>query len=100
MRILKTAQFVSEPHITQTCKRTQEISTNVETTTYIQRLKEALGTDEPAKVQRKLDISYQAAKNYLQGRLPAPEVLQIIARETGYSIHWLLTGDTESDRWV
>jgi transcriptional regulator with XRE-family HTH domain len=71
----------------------QEISTNVESGTYIQRLKEALGTDEPAKVQRKLGISYQAAKNYLKGRLPAPEVLQGIAKETGYSIHWLLTGE-------
>ncbi|MGC2239085.1 MAG: hypothetical protein WA584_23220 [Pyrinomonadaceae bacterium] len=40
-----------------------------------------------------LGISYQAAKNYLEGRLPDSGVLTIIAERTPYSIHWLLTGE-------
>jgi hypothetical protein len=84
---------VTARHITRTCKRKQEISTNVQSASYVERLKEALGTDEPAEVQRKLGISYQAAKNYLGGRLPAPEVLKKITLKTGFSIDWLLTGE-------
>lgn len=43
-----------------------------------------------------LDISYQAAKNYLAGnRLPDTNGLLAIARETGYSIQWFLTGEGE-----
>ena len=59
------------------------------------RLIEVCGTSEPAKIQRLLDISYQAAKNYLQGRLPDSNVLISIANRTPYSIHWLLTGEGE-----
>ena len=59
------------------------------------RLVEVCGTSEPAKIQRLLDISYQAAKNYLQGRMPDSNVLLTIANRTPYSIHWLLTGEGE-----
>ena len=59
---------------------------------FITRFVEACGTSEPAKIQRLLDISYQAAKNYLQGRLPDSYVLRTIAERTPYSINWLLTG--------
>lgn len=59
---------------------------------FIERLAEVCGTSEPAKIQRLLDISYQAAKNYLQGRLPDSYVLRTIAERTPYSINWLLTG--------
>lgn len=59
------------------------------------RLIEVCGTSEPAKIQRLLDISYQAAKNYLQGRMPDSSVLITIANRTPYSIHWLLTGQGE-----
>lgn len=62
---------------------------------YIARLIEVCGTSEPAKIQRLLDISYQAAKNYLQGRLPDAYVLRTIAQRTPYSINWLLTGEGE-----
>lgn len=62
---------------------------------FIERLAEVCGTSEPAKIQRLLNISYQAAKNYLQGRLPDPLVLRTIAERTPYSIHWLLTGHGE-----
>ena len=59
---------------------------------FVARFVEACGTSEPAKVQRLLNISYQAAKNYLQGRLPHSDVLILIAQRTSYSIDWLLTG--------
>ena len=59
---------------------------------FVERFVEVCGTSEPAKIQRLLDISYQAAKNYLQGRLPDSYVLRTIAQRTPYSINWLLTG--------
>jgi len=59
---------------------------------FIARLKETLSTDEPAEIARSLGISYQAAKNYLEGRLPSAEVLTTIAEQTDYSLNWLLTG--------
>jgi hypothetical protein len=62
---------------------------------FTDRLTEVCGTSEPAKIQRLLDISYQAAKNYLQGRMPDSNVLITIANRTPYSIHWLLTGEGE-----
>jgi hypothetical protein len=62
---------------------------------FINRFIEVCGTSEPAKIQRLLDISYQAAKNYLQGRLPDSYVLRTIAQRTPYSINWLLTGEGE-----
>lgn len=59
------------------------------------RFTEVCGTSEPARIQRLLDISYQAAKNYLDGRLPDSRVLITIAERTPYSLHWLLTGGGE-----
>ncbi|MGI9055732.1 MAG: hypothetical protein ACR2F2_08020 [Pyrinomonadaceae bacterium] len=56
------------------------------------RFAEVCGTFEPAKISRLLDISYQAARNYLEGRLPDASVLLAIAEKTPFSIHWLLTG--------
>ncbi|MBK7392326.1 MAG: hypothetical protein IPI64_03365 [Chloracidobacterium sp.] len=56
------------------------------------RFIEACGTAEPSKVRLLLNISYQAAKNYLNGRLPQTEVLIKIAERTSCSIDWLLTG--------
>jgi hypothetical protein len=60
---------------------------------FVERFVEVCGTSEPAKIQRLLDISYQAAKNYLQGRLPDSYVLRTVAKRTPYSINWLLTGE-------
>src|SRR5664279_453448 len=59
---------------------------------FVARFVETCGSPEPAKIQRLLNISYQAAKNYLEGRLPSPEVLLRISVKTPYSIDWLLTG--------
>ena len=56
------------------------------------RFIEACGSAEPSKVRLLLNISYQAAKNYLNGRLPQTEVLITIAERTSCSIGWLLAG--------
>src|SRR3954469_25598040 len=61
---------------------------------FVERLIEACGSAEPAQISRSLNISYQAAKNYLSGeRYPSTDKLLIIAERTEYSIHWLLTGN-------
>lgn len=59
---------------------------------FIERFTEVCGSSQPTDIARLLDVSYQAAKNYLQGRLPDSSVLIVIAEKTPYSIHWLLTG--------
>lgn len=64
-------------------------------TGFAARFAEVCGTSEAARIQRLLNISYQAAKNYLGGRLPDSRVLLTIAECTPYSIHWLLTGEGE-----
>ena len=56
------------------------------------RLTELCGTSQPAKIQRLLGISDQAARNYLDGRLPDTHILIRISERTGCSIDWLLTG--------
>jgi len=46
-----------------------------------------------ADVARRLDLPHATVRNYFkEGRLPAPEVLIKIARETGVSLNWLLLG--------
>lgn len=67
----------------------------LEKKSFSERIIEVCGSDEPARIQRVLNISYQAAKNYLNGRLPDTQVLIRIAEVTPYSIHWLLTGKGE-----
>ncbi len=59
---------------------------------FAERFAELCGTGRAAKIQRSLNISYQSAKNYLNGRLPRPEILLLISDRTGCSIDWLLTG--------
>ena len=62
---------------------------------FVKRFEEVCDTSQPADVARFLNISYQTAKNYLQGRLPDSNVLRLISERTPYSIHWLLTGRGE-----
>lgn len=69
-----------------------EKSTNVENSDFIDRFIEVCESDKAVKIKRLLNISDQAARNYLSGRLPTPEILLTIAEQTPYSIHWLLTG--------
>ena len=74
---------------------TKKYSVTEKNRDFIERLIEACGTSEPTRLQRLLNVSYQAAKNYLSGRVPATTVLLTIAEKTPYSIHWLLTGKGE-----
>ncbi|CAN5505161.1 hypothetical protein BH10ACI1_BH10ACI1_26840 [soil metagenome] len=60
-----------------------------------ERFIEVCGTSQPREIGEMLEISYQAAKNYLNGRLPDSNVLRVISEKTPYSIHWLLTGEGE-----
>ena len=75
--------------------RKSEISENF---AFIERFTEVCGSSQPNDIARLLNISYQAAKNYLQGRLPDSKVLKTISEQTPYSINWLLTG--KGDRFV
>jgi hypothetical protein len=56
------------------------------------RLAEVLGSSKPAHLQRLLNIPYQSAKNYLNGRVPGASVLITLSDRTDCSIDWLLTG--------
>ena len=67
-------------------------STIVENNGFIERFIEVCESDKPVEIKRLLNISDQAARNYLAGRFPTPEILITIAEQTPYSIHWLLTG--------
>jgi len=62
---------------------------------FVERFIEVCGSSQPNEVAQLLNISYQAAKNYLQGRLPDSKVLISISEKTSYSINWLLTGEGE-----
>ena len=57
-----------------------------------ERFIEICGSSQPAEIARLLNISYLAAKNYLQGRMPDTHVLITVSEKTPYSIDWLLTG--------
>lgn len=70
-------------------------SKNSENFLFRERFIEVCGSSQPAEIARLLKISYQAAKNYLQGRLPDAKVLITIAEKTSYSLNWLLTGEGE-----
>jgi hypothetical protein len=51
------------------------------------------GSGKARDVQQVLNVTYQAAKNYLTtDRVPGFEQLLAIAENTPYSLHWLLTG--------
>jgi len=62
---------------------------------FVERFIEVCGSSQPVEITRLLNISYQAAKNYLQGRLPDTKVLTTISEKTPYSVNWLLTGNGE-----
>ncbi len=65
---------------------------------FIERFIEVCGSSQPNDIARLLNISYQAAKNYLHGRLPDSKVLKTISEKTSYSVNWLLTG--QGDKFV
>lgn len=70
-------------------------NTIVENEDFVSRLVDVCKTNEPAELSRLLGISYQGAKNYLEGRLPDAKVLVTIVEKTQCSLNWLLTGKGE-----
>jgi hypothetical protein len=70
----------------------EEISKKIENPEFVKRFIEVCDSSRASDVKNLLGISYQAARNYLEGRLPEACILQLIAERTPYSIHWLLTG--------
>ncbi|HEX8637991.1 MAG TPA: hypothetical protein VF692_08015 [Pyrinomonadaceae bacterium] len=72
--------------------------TKKENIDFVARLIEICGSSQPADISRILKVSYQAAKNYLNGRLPDSKVLLAIAEKTPFSVHWFLTG--QGDKFV
>lgn len=70
-------------------------SKNLKNFSFKERFIEVCGSNQPTEIAQLLKISYQAAKNYLQGRLPDTKVLTVIAEKTPYSLNWLLTGEGE-----
>ena len=69
---------------------------------FVARLNRTFENASMAVVARRLKIPHATVRNYYkEGRLPAPEVLIKIAKETGVSLNWLLTGSGDmygSDR--
>ena len=59
---------------------------------FTRKLREVVA-DEPKAFANDLGLSLSAVYNYLNGRVPATEVLYRIARYTGRSMEWFLTGD-------
>lgn len=62
---------------------------------FVRRLDKAFEHQSMADVARRLSIPHATVRNYYNGRLPAPEVLIKIARESGVSLNWLLLGSGE-----
>ena len=62
---------------------------------FVSRLKKTFNDAKMSDVARRLDIPHATVRNYYHGRLPAPDVLIKIARQTGVSLNWLLLGTGE-----
>lgn len=59
------------------------------------RLSQIFNNQSMADIARRLDLPHATIRNYFGGRLPSPDVLIKIARETNVSLNWLLTGSGE-----
>ncbi len=62
---------------------------------FVDRLNLTFENASMADVARRLGVPHATVRNYYQGRMPAPEVLIKIARETRISLNWLLDGTGE-----
>jgi transcriptional regulator with XRE-family HTH domain len=62
---------------------------------FIARLNTAFQHASMADVARQLGVPHATVRNYYLGRLPSPDVLIKIAKETGVSLNWLLMGTGE-----
>jgi transcriptional regulator with XRE-family HTH domain len=62
---------------------------------FSQRLQQAFSFARMSDIARRIGVPHATVRNYVHGRLPAPEVLIKIADETNVSLNWLLTGAGE-----
>jgi len=62
---------------------------------FSKRLSEAFDFGTMAGIARRLGVPHATIRNYFGGRMPSPDVLIKIARETNVSLNWLLTGAGE-----
>lgn len=58
-----------------------------------ERLREAFRGAKNVQIARALGVSEAAVRNYIEGRIPAAEMLALISEGTLCSIHWLITGE-------
>lgn len=58
-----------------------------------QRFAELFAGKKQREIAKVLDVTDTAIRNYLAGRVPDADKLQIIARKTGCNLHWLLIGE-------
>jgi hypothetical protein len=65
----------------------------VSVTAFTRKLREVVA-DEPKAFAYDLGLSLSAVYNYLNGRVPATEVLFRIARYTGRPMEWFLVDET------
>jgi len=66
--------------------------TSISVPAFTRKLREVVA-DEPKAFAYDLGLSLSAVYNYLNGRVPATEVLYRIARYTGRPMEWFLTED-------
>jgi SOS-response transcriptional repressor LexA len=57
-----------------------------------ERLKKAFGNATNTEIAEKIGSSSSAITNYIKGRIPELDILDVIAHSTRCSLHWLLTG--------
>jgi repressor LexA len=57
------------------------------------RLREAFVGISNKEIAERLGVSKSAVTNYVEGRIPSADMLAKISELTGYSIHWLITGE-------
>jgi len=61
--------------------------------TFWDRLQEAFHQANAPTIARKLDVEKQTVYKWRDGTLPSLDRLLAISRSTGYSLHWLVTGE-------
>lgn len=47
------------------------------------------------QIATELGVANSAITNYMAGRIPAADILELISQKTKCSIHWLVTGEGE-----
>ena len=90
-------QFADGRHDYTSCKLNQEKNTQLEDKNRIpgfgSRLERAFVGYKKKEIADKIGVSRSAVTNYVQDRVPEPEILLNITKSTGCSLHWLLTGE-------